>query len=267
MIIAVDTGGTKTLVARFSSRGLLETSKRFPTPQDTDTYIRELVEIIRLLAEDEHPTVVSIAMPNITDSSYVPVFSNLPWRDFDVIASLKPFFPASQLIIGNDAKIGGLGEARSLASVPARVLYVTISTGIGTGMVIDGSLSKELAYLEAGHAMLEYDGTLRDWETFASGKAIYMTYKQYAKDITSEQTWRDIVDRISRGFFSMIPALQPDLIIIGGSMGTHFAKFGPQLTALLDEKLPATIKRPEIIQAMHPEEAVIYGCYYHAIDQ
>jgi glucokinase len=38
------------------------------------------------------------------------------------------------------------------------------------------------------------------------------------------------------------------------------------LIGLLKEKLPEHIPAPKIIQAAHPEEAVIYGCYYYALD-
>ena len=36
--------------------------------------------------------------------------------------------------------------------------------------------------------------------------------------------------------------------------------------ALLAEKLPAHIAVPPCVQATHPEEAVVYGCYYYALD-
>ncbi|MEO7905114.1 MAG: ROK family protein, partial [Candidatus Saccharimonadales bacterium] len=58
----------------------------------------------------------------------------------------------------------------------------------------------------------------------------------------------------------------PDIIIIGGSMGTFYSQYGPQLEALLAEKLPPYIVCPTFMKAKNPEEAVIYGCYYYAID-
>ena len=60
--------------------------------------------------------------------------------------------------------------------------------------------------------------------------------------------------------------LQPDVIIIGGSIGTYFERYYPTLKRLLTEHLPAHIDVPEIRQAAHPEEAVVYGCYYYGKD-
>jgi glucokinase len=114
--------------------------------------------------------------------------------------------------------------------------------------------------------LVEFDGMVREWESFASGKAIHATYNSYAKDITNERTWQQIADRISRGFLAVVPMIQPDVIIIGGSIGTYFNRFGTQLEAILREKLPPHIACPTFRQAKHPEEAVLYGCYYYALD-
>lgn len=115
-------------------------------------------------------------------------------------------------------------------------------------------------------ALVEYDGKVRQWETFASGHAIVEVYKKRAEDISSKRTWYQISDRISRGFLAVIPILQPDVIIIGGGVGTHLEKFHDALEGILREHLPAHIPCPRIVKAAHPEEAVIYGCYYYAKD-
>ena len=106
-----------------------------------------------------------------------------------------------------------------------------------------------------------------EWEAFASGRAIFEEFGKNGSEIDDVKTWKDIADRISRGFLMLIPVVQPDVIIIGGSMGTHFPKYSEYLLQILHEKTPSTIKFPEFITASHPEEAVIYGCYYYAIDQ
>jgi predicted NBD/HSP70 family sugar kinase len=267
MIIAVDTGGTKTLVAAFSKSGAIIASTKFPTPIDQLEYVGHLVETIRNLCKDTLPEIISVALPDIKSTSLVPVFSNLPWTNFDVIKALRPFFPTSiRIIVANDAKLGGLGEVRSMLIAPKRALYVTISTGIGTGFVVNGKLSKDLASAEGGHIILEHDGVFQIWEQFASGKAIYTTYGKLAQDIHSKHAWREINKRFLSGFLVLIPVLEPDMIIIGGSIGVHFEKYGTTLEALVNEKLSPTTKRPKFIQASHPEQAVIYGCYYHALD-
>ena len=56
------------------------------------------------------------------------------------------------------------------------------------------------------------------------------------------------------------------MIIIGGSVGTYFDRYADFLRDTLRERLPEHIELPKIIQARHPEEAVVYGCYYYGKD-
>jgi glucokinase len=66
---------------------------------------------------------------------------------------------------------------------------------------------------------------------------------------------------------AVIPTLQPDVIIIGGSIGTYYPRYSTDLKALLKERLPDHIPLPRLVQAKHPELAVLYGCYYYGVDQ
>src|SRR5690606_25422172 len=136
------------------------------------------------------------------------------------------------VLIENDANLAGLAEARMLDPTPVSSLYVTISTGIGTGVITNGHIDPGLRLSEGGRALIEYDGSVREWESFASGKAIYTIYGKFARDITNKRHWDQIADRISRGFLAAIPLIQPDVIIIGGSIGTYFQRYGKQLEAI-----------------------------------
>jgi len=271
MIIAVDTGGTKTLVAGFSEAGDKLNQEKFPTPPSSEDYIKQVAETITRLSTDSEPRIISIALPDITKgstSSYlVESFSHIPWKNFNVVESLQVYFPNSKIVAANDANLGGLGEARMLEKVPNRVLYVTISTGIGTGIIIDGNLDNDFTRAEGGHLMLEHNGTLQDWDSFGSGKAVYEQYGMYGSDISDPEIWKQITKSISRGFLVLLPVIRPDLVIIGGSMGTHFNKYHQYLLQELVDNMPATLKKlPEFVQAQNPEEAVIYGCYQYALD-
>lgn len=266
MLIAVDTGGTKTLVASFSEAGILENSQKFPTPTDTDEYINQLTATIRSVADGGAIDSIVIALPGIVKNGIALWCNHLGWKNFDVRAVLETYFPNIPLLVENDANLAGLAETRSLSSVPDSSLYVTISTGIGTGMITGGVIDPGLRLSEGGRIMIEFDGIVREWESFASGSAIHATYRRFARDITDEATWNQIADRISRGLLVLIPMIQPDIIIIGGSIGTYFERYDNQLRALLTEKLPAHISVPPCVKAAHPEEAVVYGCYYYALD-
>lgn len=264
--MTVDTGGTKTLISSFTKTGKIGKQIVYPTPHDPVKY----TQILRQALEDEYANkkvdIIVIALPGIIDDSVARWCNNLGWKNFDVRLALGSVLGGAPIHVENDANLAGLAEARLLTPIPEFALYATISTGIGTGFIYKGHIDQGLARSEGGHALVEYDGKVREWESFASGRAIKDTYGKYARDITSKRAWTHIADRISRGFLAVIPITQPDVIILGGSIGTYFDRYAPQLIALLDERLPPHITRPAIVQAQHPEHAVIYGGYYYACD-
>lgn len=266
MLVTVDTGGTKTLIASFSEDGVLGDQIKFATPERTTDYIQVLRDKITEIYSGQPVEAVIIAMPGIVKDGVAIWCNNLKWKDFDVASAMAGVLGDIPILVENDANLAGLSETRILKTMPRQSLYVTISTGIGTGIITDGHLNQSLTLSEGGRSLVEFDGVVREWETFASGKAIYKAYGKYARDITSKQTWYQIADRISRGFLAIIPVLQPDVVIIGGSIGTYYDRFGEYLQSILLENLPSHIPTPIFIQAQHPEQAVIYGCYYYAID-
>jgi len=268
MLVAVDTGGTKTLVASFGKDGKLGQQIKFATPKDHAEYIKALRSTLQEQFEGQQVEAIIIATPGVVKNGVIIWGGgNLDsWRNVNIVSELAGVLGKAPIFLENDANLAGLGETRFLKTIPPQSLYVTISTGIGTGIITEGHINQDLRNSEAGHALIEFDGIVREWESFASGKAIYKAYGKYAHDITSKRTWNQIADRISRGFLALIPILQPEIIIIGGSMGTYFDKFGKQLQGLLNERLPAHIPCPKFVQAKYPELAVIYGCYYYALD-
>lgn len=266
MLIAVDTGGTKTLITGFSRTGKPSVSYKFPTPRDKDDYIATLIESISDNFKGETLDAIVIAVPGMTRNNKAVWCANLGWKNFDIAPLIHRAFRCP-VWIENDANLAGLGETRMLKKIPSSVIYVTVSTGIGAGIITEGEINPGLARSEAGHIRLEYDGKVREWESFASGAAIKRTYGKYARDITSRAVWRQIADKISRGFLPMIPMLQPDMIIIGGSIGTYYDRYEETLIKLIRDNLPPHIDMPEFRQAAHPEEAVVYGCYYYGKDK
>ena len=266
MIVTIDTGGTKTLISSFTHNGNMGESIRFPTPSDPKQYVETLRETVRAQYQHDKVDIIVIALPGIIKDGVAVWCQNLGWSDFHAAKQLKDILPGVPVLIENDANLAGLAETRALNPVPVSSLYVTISTGIGSGITTNGVIDPGLRHSEAGHALVEYDGRVQQWEQFASGHAIVRVYKKLARDITSKRTWHQIADRMSRGFLAVIPIIQPDVIIIGGSVGSYFSRYGYMLEQILKEHLPAHIPCPKIVQAQHPEEAVIYGCYYYGKD-
>jgi glucokinase len=225
---------------------------------DPKQYVKALRQAVHERYAHDNVDVIVIAIPGVIDNGVVKWCGNLPWRNINFSEKLKDLLPGVPVLIENDAKLAALGETRALPSIPFSSLYVTISTGIGGGLVVNGNLDQGMRFSEIGRIPLEYDGKIRIWESFASGHAIVKVYKKFARDITSERTWRQIADRMSRGFLVVIPTIQPNVIIIGGSVGSYFDRYGKKLEGILKEHLPDHIPCPKIVQAPHP--VALRGC-------
>jgi len=270
MLITVDTGGTKTLVTAFNHQGKPGSEFRFPTPKNEDDYIGTLSELLneQYLSKGRKIDGVVVAVPGMVKNNKAYHCPNLGWHNFDIAKRLESLFnDTTPIWLENDANLAGLSETLRLEKAPRNSLYVTISTGIGTGIVADGKIDRNMAMSEGGHMLIEYDGRLREWESFASGRAIRDTYGKYAREITNRHIWVQIADKISRGFLVMIPMIMPDVIIIGGSIGSYYERYKEPLKRLVADQLPEHIPMPAFHQAKYPEEAVIYGCYYYGIQQ
>lgn len=267
MIIAVDTGGTKTLVGLFDADGSLTKQKKFPTPENIDEYIGELVKTIENLTDKNDSIIdsISIALPGTIVNGFMIHAGNLGWKNIDM-KGLLSFRFSCPVFVENDANLAGLSEAKAFDKTPRMCLYVTVSTGIGTGIITNGEINPLFAATEGGQIFLEHDGVVKPWEQFASGKAIHRTYGKLASEITDERAWYHIAKNIAAGLLVLCPALGPDVVVIGGGVGTHFAKFSDDLTGIMREYLTDKYMPDAIKQAARPEEAVIYGCYYHAIN-
>ncbi|MBL8159928.1 ROK family protein [Candidatus Saccharibacteria bacterium] len=268
MIIAVDIGGTKTLVANFEGQQIVRQT-RFATVADSETFLADLLPVLRKHAGRTKPEAISLAAPGIIDhyTGSVVRCGNLPWEDFRLRKALSAHFNCP-IYLENDANLAGLAEARALVPIPRLVLYVTVSTGIGTGLVVNGKLIAALSGSEAGHMVLRRPEGYLKWQSFASGKALHARTHKLAAEIRDPRVWHDIADRVADGLLALIPALQPDAIVIGGGVGSHFDNhWRHELESILSERLSSFISLPPIIQAQHTEEAVLYGCNYFAEDK
>ena len=260
--MTVDVGGTKTLVAGFDENGKMSHESRFATPSDPNLFINELHAHLQGISS---PTIdaVGIGVPGAVDNDGTVIYcSNLQWRNFALRTILSREYTCP-IFVKNDAKLGGLGETHALPNLPALSLYITVGTGIGSGITIRGELEPALERSEAGKIILLTESGWRTWESFASGHAIAMRFGHLASEITDPHDWQIIAEALAPGLAVLIPALQPDVVIIGGGIGTHFDHYGAELKKLLSERL-SDIVLPSIQKAVHPEEAVIYGAYYYA---
>lgn len=265
MIIGVDIGGTKTLVASFVKSEIVR-EDRFATTKDSEVFLDDLIPLIKQHAGRHKLEAISVAAPGIIDHRRGSIVrcSNLPWKDVLIRSILRDHFDCS-MYVENDANLAGLAEAHALHPVPQLCLYVTVSTGIGTGIVVNGKILPALSGSEAGHMMLRHDKKYTAWEQFASGRSLFERTGKMAFEQRDEKIWEDTAKRVAAGLLALIPALQPSVVVIGGSIGGYLdMRWREPLEKALNKHTPPYITLPPILQAEHPKEAVLYGCHIYA---
>jgi predicted NBD/HSP70 family sugar kinase len=260
MYLGIDIGGTKTLVACLDQAGVIQESIKFPTPQEYGNFLNELAKTVANLSTTEFAA-CGVAAPGRLDSKKEIgiVFGNLPWKEVHIKSDIHRMLRCP-VVIENDANLAGLSEAMLLKKKYSRVLYLTISTGINIGFIVNQHIDSDITP-EAGDIVMERGGKLVTWEHFASGKAIVKRFGKRASDIDDEETWRKIAHDFALGIADLIAVVQPQVIVIGGSVGVYFDKYGDLLKAALKQFETPMTPTPPIIKAGRPDQAVVYGCY------
>jgi glucokinase len=261
MYLGIDIGGTKTLLARFTKDGGLQETLKFPTPKDYKEFKKELANNVARITTKPW-TMAAVAAPGVIDreTGVVSRLGNLTWKNSPLKSDVESLINAP-VLIENDAKLAGLAEARLIKPLPKRALYVTISTGIGLALIKDGVIEQEYGDSGGQGLFFEREGKTVTWESFASGSAIVKRFNKRASDIKDPHVWKLISHDIALGLIDEYAAIQADIVIIGGGVGTHFNSFKVPLRAALKKYESNLIKAPKVIGAKNPETAVIYGCY------
>lgn len=261
MYLGIDIGGTKTLLACLDNDGVIVERVRFETPQDYDEFIRILTDNVAKLSTKDFEA-CGVGVPGRIDHNrgIGIAMGNLPWKNVPIQADVKKIVNCP-VVVNNDAKLAGLSEAMLLKNKYDRVLYVTISTGIGTGIIINQKIDPAFADAEGGQILLEHHDKIEVWERFASGSAIVKRYGKKAQDITDDPTWKHIANDLAVGLIDLIAVVQPQVIVLGGSVGHYFERFQTPLLKALHRYETPLVPIPPIVEAQRPEDAVLYGCY------
>jgi polyphosphate glucokinase len=177
---------------------------------------------------DPKPELVGAAFPAVIVDGHARSAANIDkgWIDADVADILGDAVGVTVHPI-NDADAAGLAEMRFGVGrdVKGTVLMLTLGTGIGSALFLDGAL---VPNTELGH--LEVDG--HDAETKAADSA---------RD-REELTWEHWAKRLSRYFSHLEALLWPDLIILGGGVSKKADKFVPLLTGVRTPVVPAKLQ-------------------------
>ncbi|HEU0000524.1 MAG TPA: ROK family protein [Ktedonobacteraceae bacterium] len=192
---ALDIGGTKMLAGIIDGAGELMARKRIETQaaRGATEVIARAASLMRDLVQEtgmatDNLVGIGCSVPGPLDSARgTVIFSpNLAWRDVPLAAMLSEALGVP-VKIEDDARCAALGEARRGGARGAQnAVYVTISTGIGGGVIVNGRIYRGSHGCagEVGHMTLDASGppcacgNMGCFESLASGSAIAARARQ-----------------------------------------------------------------------------------------
>lgn len=253
--IGIDLGGSKLLAVRVRDGEILDEA-RLGMESVPDDLTKAAIEGVRAVWDDDVAAVgVGVAgMVTWPEGTFAwgphVASTNVPLRA-DLEAALE-----MPVVVDNDANAAAWGEMQLGSARRFRdVLLVTLGTGIGGALVVDGRIHRGKSFAgEFGHMRIDPAGLACDcgklgcWETVASGPALIRTAKEAidrypegpfahrfidrpvrGEEITlladaGDETARGLVAQVGiglgHGLCSLIAAFDPEVVIVGGGLGS-----------------------------------------------
>ena len=227
-VLGIDIGGSgiKAAPVDTATGQLTAARQKVATPQPSSP--PAVAKIVSQLVQDfSWSGPVGVTFPGVVVAGVIHTAANMDpsWIGVDAV---KLFGAETNLNVTvlNDADAAGVAEMRFGAGkgVPGTVLLLTLGTGIGSALFIDGIL---VPNTEFGH--IEIRG--KDAEKRAS---------EHARE-EHELSWGDWAGRVDEYLEQMEALLSPGLIIIGGGVSRKSDKFMPFLTGLRAKVVPAAL--------------------------
>ncbi|MDR2159120.1 MAG: ROK family protein [Treponema sp.] len=162
----IDIGGTKIAfgIVGEDRRPLAVRSVPAGPGRPFETMVKEMADTVKTMAADIVPgriAGVGIGVPSTVDpkTGRVVFANNLGWRDLDLAGEFKKHWDIP-VYMENDADCAALAEATEGPAAGKNVLVITIGTGFGGGLVMNGSIFKggDHSGFEPGHSTLVFEG-------------------------------------------------------------------------------------------------------------
>ncbi|MCH3968177.1 MAG: ROK family protein [Atopobiaceae bacterium] len=255
---ALEAGGTKMVLAVGKADGTVIEQESMPTTQP-ETVVPRMAEwfaahdVEALGIGSFGPTGVN---PSSPDYGFVLDTPKPGWAGYDFLGTMQGRLgiPVGYDIDVNVACLGELtyGCARGLDVV----VYLTVGTGIGAGVAVNGELLHGMLHPEAGHILLQMDPSDpgecvcpfhdRCFEGLASGPSIEARWGAPAKELDGrDEVWNLEADYIAQALCDYVLCYSPQRIILGGGV-MHQEQVFPLVREKLADYLAGYIKTPEL---------------------
>lgn len=314
-VLALDIGGTQTRAALVDAGGHMLARRRIDTQvhDGPPAVIARIVAIAREVSEGIPGSAIAgvgVAAPGPVDPWTGIVYNppNMPGWDRIHLKDLLQAELGVPTYVGNDANLAGLGEHRYGAGVGvSHLVYLTVSTGIGGGVIVAGRLLLGADGLagEVGHMTLEAEGprcncgNIGCLEVLAAGPAVarqgaaalsrgkapglsalaqaqdgQVTAKLVVAAARSgDAAAHAIVKRagfyLGVGVVNLVHLFNPQLVVIGGgfAIGAGEMLFEPVRRTVQERAMPPFVKALRIVPAALGDDAGLMGAAALALER
>jgi predicted NBD/HSP70 family sugar kinase len=276
LIIGIDIRPLQTTLALSDVNGKFSAQEMMATPADPNAAVAALVQgIQRLLRSCGTKKVegIGISLPGRVDrSSQRLVFApNLKWGEFDIRTPVEK-------ATGLDVELENAANACVLAAVwfdhveSRNLVVVTVSEGIGTGILVNGQLARGFGGMagEFGHVPLDPQGPVCScgsrgcWEVFASNRAA-LGYFFESTEATAGLNFQDLLSLaeqgnpraakaldkmahyLGRGMRMIVAGVDPEQILVIGDLTRSWHRFGPIIQAEVQAQVLSGAATPRLI--------------------
>ena len=298
-LITADIGGTSMRAAAYPKDGIQPLfHNKISTVNSKRSVFENLVGLIRSVwPENADVAAISVACAGPLDprTGYIIDAPNIPgWKDFPLGDKLREIFPIP-ILIGNDANLAAVGEWKFGSGVGhSDLIYLTVSTGIGGGIISNNILLEGTNGLaaELGHITVQPEGAIcpcgkkGHLEAVSSGLAIVnyvrqmvLAGKESVLNIEKKFSAYDVALAANKGdelaanayniagFYlgqalaSLIHIFNPSIIILGGGVANSGSLiFDPIMKKIRSDIMdPIYLQNLEIVPAKLGDEAGLVG--------
>jgi glucokinase len=268
-IIGVDLGGTNIRVGKVSDDRILTISKAKTPSKGSE--IEVLDKIYNLIAKclDHETRGIGVGVPSVVDTKKGIVYDvvNIPsWKEVPLQGLLEQKFKLP-VIINNDSNCFVAGERKyGKAKDYRNVVGMTIGTGIGLGLIINGKLYEGRNCGAGEIGMLPYLNS--NYEAFCSGQFFSrMTSEDPANlfllaqkgDQNALALYHEFGKNIGVLLKTILYAYDPEIIVVGGSFSKAFEYLKEKINTELADFIYGNTLRNIKIEISEIEESAILG--------
>jgi glucokinase len=229
--IGLDIGGTKFLVASASESGEILQRVQATSPLDLDEGIELLHRMIASVSDRETIAGIGAAIGGPLDwrTGVVSPLHQPQWREVPLKTIMQERW-GCPLWVDVDTNVAALAEYYFGGVKTTHLLYITLSTGMGGGFLVDGKIYRGMAegHPEVGHISVPYHcsnlaglrcecGVSDCLEGLVSGNGIRRIYGKPAEEL-SEAEWEEVAYNLGQGLRNLAAIYHPEIIVIGGGV-------------------------------------------------